>query len=182
MAVSNGRSRPILLVGMMGSGKSTVGPVLAGLLRREFVDLDRRIEAESGRSISELFETQGESAFRALERTSLEAAALGDAVVALGGGAIAQPGAPERLARLGTLVYLRASPDALMLRLGQAVARPLLAGLDRWERRERLVSMLQERESAYLTAEIVVDTDGQEARAVALQIARELGLDREKGG
>jgi shikimate kinase len=172
------RKRPIWLVGMMGCGKSSVGSVLARLLGRDFVDNDRLVEERAGRTIREIFDAEGEQGFRERETAAIDAVADGGAVVALGGGAIAQPGAPQRLAGLGTVVYLAASPDALLKRVGRAAARPLLAGLDRRERRERIVEMLAEREDAYRTAELVVETDGMGVRAVARKIAAALGASQ----
>lgn len=161
----------------MGCGKSTVGPALARLLERDFVDADRQIEARSGRTILEIFEADGEAAFRTLERETIEAVARGRSVVALGGGAIAEPGAPERLAKLGTLVYLRASLDLLTRRVGRAEGRPLLAGLDQAGRRRRIESMLLDRHSAYETARLVVDTDDRGVEEIARSIAENLGIE-----
>ncbi len=155
----------------MGSGKSTVGPMLARRLGRDFVDNDNVVEARAGRRIAEIFARDGEPAFREREARAIDEAAAGRAVVALGGGAIAQPGAPERLARLGTVVYLQASPRELARRVGPAEARPLLAGLDEEQREQRIASLLREREGAYRSARIVVETEGRSAAEVADRIA-----------
>ena len=96
-----------------------MGSVLAGLLGRDFVDNDRVVEERAGRTIPEIFEAEGEKAFRELEAQAIKAVAKGSAVVALGGGAIAQPGAPEQLASLGTVGYLAASPGELRRRGGR---------------------------------------------------------------
>jgi shikimate kinase len=165
---------PIWLVGMMGSGKSAVGPALARLLGREFIDSDRRVEQKAGCSIAHIFARQGEPAFRALERRVIDEAAGGEAVVALGGGAIAQPGAPEKLAKSGVVVYLRAEVETLLARVGRAESRPLLAGLEPEEQRARIEQMLRERERAYGTASIVVETDGMQVDEVAQVIADEI--------
>jgi shikimate kinase len=166
--------RPIFLVGMMGCGKSSVGPVLARRLGRSFVDTDARVEATAGIPIREIFARDGEAAFRALERRAIEDSATGDAVVALGGGAIAQPGAPERLAELGVVVYLRASVASLLARIGEGAERPLLAGLDEAGRWRRLEELLGEREAAYRRADIVVETDGLDVDAAAGEVERML--------
>ena len=92
------------LVGMMGAGKSTLGPALALALGRPFVDADAALERAAGATIAELFATKGEPAFRRLERELMEELAGSDAVVALGGGAIAQPGAAAWLCARGTVV------------------------------------------------------------------------------
>ena len=164
----------IFLVGMMGSGKSSVGPLLAERLGRSFVDADRLVEQIAGRRIAEIFAQDGEAAFRKLERDAIDQAGAGGAVVALGGGAIAQPGAAERLAELGQVVYLRAGIDALLERVGEARDRPLLAGLDAAGRRARLAELLAEREAAYLRATVVVDTDDRSPSEVAARVEEQL--------
>lgn len=159
---------------MMGSGKSTVGVALARRLSRRFVDTDVEIERAAGRSVAEIFEREGEAVFREREREVIAKWAGEPVVVALGGGAIAQPGAPGRLARCGTIVYLRARPETLLARVGEAGTRPLLRGLDRQDRRGRLEALLQERREAYATAAMTVDTDGLDPEQVAREIAERL--------
>jgi shikimate kinase len=169
------RDGTVWLVGMMGAGKSAVGAALAGRLGLPFVDLDAEIAAAAGRSIAELFASEGEAAFRKREREALEAVAGRRAVVALGGGAAAQPGAAERLLATGQMVYLRARPETLAARIGADAERPLLAGLDETGRVARLASLLREREAAYGCAGLVIDTDALDAEAVAAALARRLG-------
>jgi len=152
-------ARVLWLVGMMGAGKSTVGPILARRLGRRFIDTDDEIAARAGSTIPEIFEREGEVGFRARERREIERAALGAAVVALGGGAIAQPGLAEWLAERGVVVYLRAAARSLCDRIGDASTRPLLAGLSDRERLARIEEILRSRERAYETASIVVETD-----------------------
>jgi len=160
----------IWLVGMMGAGKSTVGPALAARLRCGFVDADEEIERATGCSIAEIFASEGEACFRERERDVVESLAGSRSVVALGGGAIAQPGAQERLAATGTVVYLRARLETLLARVGDASTRPLLRDLSPSQRGARLAALLEERSAAYESAELVVDTDelGPDALAEAL--------------
>jgi len=169
--VSNGT---LWLLGMMGAGKSAVGRALAAELGLPFLDLDREVEAAAGCSIAELFASKGEAAFRRRERAALEALAGRRAVVALGGGAPAQPGVPARLAASGTRVYLRARPETLLARIGEAADRPLLAGLGPAERLAELRRLLALREPAYREAELVLDTDGLDVAGVAAELARRL--------
>jgi len=163
------------LVGMMGAGKSAIGAALAAELGLPFVDLDAEVEAGAGCSIAELFESEGEAGFRRRERGALEAIAGRRAVVALGGGALAQPGVAGRLAASGTRVYLRARPETLAARIGAAAGRPLLAGLDAAGREARLRSLLAAREPAYLRADLVLDTDDLDVAGAARELARRLG-------
>jgi shikimate kinase len=172
----------IWLVGMMGAGKSTVGPRLARRLARPFIDTDEEVERRAGKTIAEIFEQEGEDAFRALEGEVVAAAGRDGAVVALGGGAIARPGAAERLATRGVLVYLRARPSTLLERIGDPGSRPLLAGLDRRERLARIERLLSEREGAYGRARIVVDVDEWNTGAIAERIAEQVEqLERAHG-
>ncbi len=152
-------TRTLWLVGMMGAGKSTIGPKLARRLGRRFIDTDAEVEHAAGRRVSEIFARDGEPAFRRLEREALEACCGQSAVVALGGGAIEPPGARERLASTGTVIYLRARLPTLLGRVGDAGGRPLLEGLLPKAQSERLSALLARRQDAYESASIVIDTD-----------------------
>jgi len=163
--------RTIWLVGAMGAGKSAVGARLAERLGLAFQDADAEVERAAGARIAEIFAREGEAGFRSREHAAIERLAGCPAVVALGGGAIAQPGAAERLAATGTVVWLRARPETLAARVGDAGERPLLAGLAPSARLERLRALLAEREPCYATARIAVDTDGVEPDVVAARLA-----------
>jgi len=160
----------VWLVGMMGAGKSAVGRALARRLGRAWVDTDARVEAEAGVPVAEVFAREGEAAFRRREHRAVEAVAGRPVVAALGGGAVAQPGVAERVAATGTVVYLRARPETLARRVGEAHDRPLLAGLDAEGRRERLARLLAEREIHYVRADVVVDTDDADVEGVCDRI------------
>jgi shikimate kinase len=163
---------------MMGAGKSTVGPALARRLGHRFADTDAEIERVAGCSIADLFAAEGEDVFRTRERAAIDALAGERVVVALGGGAIAQPGASAHLAGTGTVVYLRARPETLLARLGDCSGRPLLAGVPPGDRLERVKALLAERADAYESAALVIDTDALSAAALADEVARriEVGL------
>jgi shikimate kinase len=165
--------RRIFLTGFMGSGKTTVGRLLADRLGWEFHDLDAAIEAEAGMDIPGIFALEGEEGFRRREAEALAAARPLHGVHGLGGGALQGPGARESLRGLGLLVYLRARPATLAARLaGVQEGRPMLAGEDGPAgREERISRLLSFRESCYLAADLVVDTDGLSPRQVAQRIA-----------
>jgi shikimate kinase len=159
---------------MMGVGKSTVGPALAELLERSYLDADREIERREGRSIPDLFSERGEAGFRKAEREAIEALAGERLVVALGGGAICQPGASELLSKTGCVVYLKARVETLLARIGNDGGRPLLADLSREGRLARLTELLEERSEAYESAAISADTETGDAAAIARAVVREL--------
>ncbi len=167
----------VWIVGMMGVGKSAVARLVARRLGRPWVDTDAEIERQAARGIPEIFASEGEAAFRQREREAIEAVAGRPVVAALGGGAIAQTGAAARLAATGTVVSLRARPETLLRRIGDAEERPLLAGLDPAARLARIEALLREREPHYRCADLVVDTDALGPEEVADEVVRALASD-----
>src|SRR5262245_53982045 len=164
----------VLLAGMMGSGKSAVGGILARRLGWRFVDTDREIEASAGASVAQIFASEGEPRFRERERDALRALPESGAVVALGGGAVVDARNREILGPKGTLVWLDASPEALAARTGGDGSRPLLAGLDREARTARLRELDAARRPAYAHAALRIDTDGRTPGQVADAILQAL--------
>ena len=152
----------------MGSGKTTVGRIVADALGCPFIDLDEVIVKKAGRSIPEIFEADGESGFRRLEKQALEKTvakyAESTVVLALGGGTVTIPGAVELLQQKTLCIYLQAPLETLEARLeGQKDGRPL-AG-------EGLAERLSAREPLYQkAAHVVLDTDGLTAQEVADEI------------
>jgi shikimate kinase len=169
----------LALVGMMGAGKSTVGAECARRLDRPFVDVDDLVEATTGRTVAEIFGSDGEAAFRALERAALADAVVSPAplVIAAGGGAVLDAESRRALARSCTVVWLRAGPDELARRVvpnpkGGDPERPLLADGDPRDTLERLTWL---RTPAYeAVADAVVETEGRSAAQVADAVLEEL--------
>ena len=159
---------------MMGAGKSAVGRSLALALGVRFVDSDDEVARRAGCSLGEIFEREGERGFRARERDLIDEVAGEEAIVSLGGGAVSQAGATDRLAASGTVVYLRARPETLLARIGDARSRPLLANLDDRARETCLGELIAARSAANETAAIVVDTDDLGVDEVAGRVARRL--------
>ena len=159
----------IVLIGPMGSGKTTVGGLVADLLGTSVRDTDHDVEATTGREISEIFVDDGEAAFRELERAAVaEALATHEGVLALGGGAVLDPGTRELLAG-HDVVFLRVGLSDAVKRVGLGTARPLLLG----NVRGRIKTLLDERTPVYESvATIVVDTDGRGPDEVAAEIGR----------
>jgi len=154
--------RHLVLIGLPGSGKSTVGPLVAHALDTHFTDLDLVISHATGLSIVELFAEEGESAFRLRERQALlDALLLPPHVVAPGGGWAAQPGNLTQAGDRITTVYLRLAPDLAAERLAGANDRPLLAGNNDLTAGLRL--LLVAREGFYRASDATVDAAGDPA-------------------
>jgi shikimate kinase len=162
-----GRRARIFLTGFMGSGKSTVGPILANSIGYTFVDLDREIERTCQKSVRQIFSEDGETHFRARERAVLEELAGRDKlVVALGGGTLTVPEVFAFVKQCGILVYLKVPPEELFKRLHRKTDRPLLTDaegnrLPESELRERLMNLHAQREPLYAQADIIVFADEQ---------------------
>ena len=162
----------LYLIGMMGSGKSTVGRPLAEALGYRFLDADTSLEQVAGKPIPELFASEGEAGFRTLEAAVLnQIAAWHSLVVATGGGVVTRP---ENWGQLhqGVVIWLDA-PDALLLeRLGaDPTPRPLLACPNP---AARLAELLQERRPLYAQADLHILQDGRPPEDVALQVIEAL--------
>ena len=158
----------ITLTGFMGSGKTTVGRLVADALGCLFLDLDEEIVKKAGRSIPEIFAEGGESAFRTLEKETLERLvkkyAGSTAVLALGGGTVTVPGSIGLLQEKTTCIYLKASEETIRKNLeGRTPGRPLAD--DQWP--ERLAA----REPLYeKAAHVILDTDGWSFQEMADEI------------
>ena len=158
----------ITLTGFMGSGKTTVGKVLADFLGCPFMDLDDLIVKKAGKSIPEIFAQDGEPAFRQLEarllRQTVEKYTENTVVLALGGGAVTAPASAALLREKTVCIYLRATLETLQSRLeGETAGRPLADA--------SLAARLAEREPLYeQTAHVIIDTDGLSPDEVADEI------------
>jgi shikimate kinase len=150
-------NRTVVLVGMMGAGKSAVGRRLATRLGVEFRDADSEIEAAAGCSVSEIFARLGEPAFREGERKVI-ARLLGDAphVLATGGGAFCDPDTRARIKDSALSIWIKAPLEVLVARTGRRDTRPLLRNGDPREILERL---LAERTPLYAQADLTVDSE-----------------------
>lgn len=148
----------LILVGLPGAGKSTLGPLVARAQGCPFVDLDTEIERVAGASVRQIFERSGEAGFRAMERERTQALQSAPAsIVSPGGGWITQPDVVALLRPPSRILYLRVSPSTALTRMGNEVrARPLLSGDDPLE---ALVSLEARRRSAYSSADAMLDTE-----------------------
>lgn len=157
----------IILIGMMGTGKSTVGRLVADSLGYTLIDLDTEIEKLDGRTIPEMFEADGESYFREAESAALRSVLLRKGiVVASGGGAVLSTENCEAMKQGGWVVALTADAASIVERVRGDVNRPLLAG----DVEERVGRILDERKDKYLFADVLLDTVGRSAEEVATDI------------
>jgi shikimate kinase len=168
------RSRSnIFLVGPMGAGKTTVGKRLAELRGMQFADSDHEVEHRTGVDVAFIFEKEGEAGFRKREKQVIAELTAGhNLVLATGGGAVLDAENRQCLAGRGFVVYLRATVDHQLRRTGHSDTRPLLQTGDRREVLEQLFTL---RDPLYReVADLIVDTDGRNARALAQEIERHL--------
>jgi len=149
-------AKSIVLVGLMGAGKTCIGTRLARKLGMGFVDADDEIEMAAGCTIEEIFDQYGEQAFRDGERRVIARLLEGDPrVVATGGGAFVNPETRENVRRSGISVWLKADVDVLLHRVSRRNNRPLLKNGDKRETLERLID---ERYPAYAEADLTVES------------------------
>jgi shikimate kinase len=164
--------RTIVLIGMMGAGKTAVGRRLAKVLQWPFQDADEAIEAAAGTTISNIFAEIGEASFRAKERQVI-ARLLGQErqVLALGGGAFIDPDTRALVRERALSIWLRADLDTLVRRTGRPRKRPLLAGGDP---RGKLAELLDQRTPIYAEADLVVDSGDVPIKTVVDRVVKAL--------
>lgn len=166
----------ISLTGFMGCGKSSVGRRLSTLLSCSYVDLDSYIEESAGRSIPEIFASDGEAAFRKMELDALKSLVLSEVkqvasnmILSLGGGTVMTKGCADIVNGETVCIYLMASVDTLVSHLeNESEGRPMLAGGDI---RSRVTELMHFRASTYeKTAHIIIDTDGKSVEDICFEI------------
>jgi len=162
--------RHIVLIGLPGSGKTTVGRIAAEQLQAGFVDIDSILIRKEGKPIAMIFAEKGEGAFRNMERKEMEGALANEpAVVAPGGGWAAQPGALETAKAAGYVIYLNARPETATARAVPSGTRPVLMGGDS---DAQMRELLQTREPFYQQAHATVQTEGKNANQVAAEVVQ----------
>lgn len=163
----------LVLVGLMGAGKTTIGRLLAKSFGRTFVDSDHEIEALTGVKVPVIFEIEGEPGFRAREaRVIAELACRNELVIATGGGAVLDSASRTTLRACGVVIYLHAQPADLWQRTRHDQNRPLLRAADPLA---RLTELYGARDPLYReTAHLVVDTGRQSPRLLAGRIEQQL--------
>lgn len=168
------RQKNVVLIGFMGSGKTSVGLRLSYRLRRPVEDTDKLIERREGRTISEIFAREGEAHFRQLETALLaELVEKGrTAIYSVGGGTPVRPENRELLKRLGKVVLLRVKPETVYERLKEDTTRPLLQCGNPLE---RIRELMQSRKEAYEScADVILDVDHMEVEDIIERIEKEM--------
>ncbi|WP_139489691.1 shikimate kinase [Brevibacillus dissolubilis] len=157
----------VILIGFMGTGKSTIGQVLAKRLERKQVDLDTYIVERTGMDIPTIFRERGEASFRDIEAELLQELLDQEGlVITTGGGAVLRPSNVEAMLAGGTVVALTATEEEIIRRVSGDVNRPLLAG----DAALRVRTLLRERAGAYDFAPVQVETTGREVDAIVSEI------------
>lgn len=161
----------IVLIGMRGSGKTSVGKLLAARLGNKFVEMDEMITGKAGMSIAEIVTRHGWSEFRNIEADiTRTAAGMDNTINATGGGVVTEEANLRELKRTGKLVWLRASLETLLKRTQDDSSRPSLTGKPP---EEEMAAILKERRPVYeQAADFIVDTDDASPKAVAESIIR----------
>lgn len=164
----------IVLIGFMGSGKSTIGKKLAEKIGYCFCDIDRVIERDNKKSISEIFETEGEEYFRELETKTVKILidTVSNCIISVGGGLPIKEGNGKLLKELGTVVFLKVTKNTVLKRLENDKARPLLASDNR---EQKIDELLLYREPIYTAiADIIVDVDEKEFEQILDEISNKV--------
>ena len=163
----------VFLVGLMGAGKTTIGRILARKLGKRFIDSDHEIEARTGASIPWIFEIEGEESFRRREAEVIRDLCSEDGVVlATGGGAVLNAGTQDILKSRGTVIYLRANVNSIMVRVSHDKNRPLLQTADP---RRRIEELMAQREPLYReVAALVIDTGRPNVQSMVQTILEQL--------
>ena len=166
----------LALIGFMGTGKTSVGRLVADALRFDFLDTDELIEEFTGRSITDIFAKDGEAAFRALEKKVVEQLAeKNKTVISTGGGLPTNPENISKLKANALVVCLWASPKKIWERVRHQAHRPLLRDADP---QKKIAELLAAREPFYRQADVLVNTDLRSPREVAQQIVLQFKLAR----
>lgn len=172
--------RSVVLVGMMGCGKTAIGSRLAAAIEMPFIDLDNEIEQSENMSINDIFEKYGEDFFRKKERKAIEDILNSKlCILATGGGAFMNFNTRQLIKQLGTSVYIRADYDVLLERVSRKKTRPLLENGDKGK---ILKDLMDKRCPIYEEADIIVDSSDSIHEDVVNKIIEELGGRLKKAG
>ncbi|NOZ61580.1 MAG: shikimate kinase [Calditrichaeota bacterium] len=163
----------IYLIGFMGSGKSTVGPLLAKKMNRAFFDTDEWIINETGKTIPEIFAEDGEQFFREKEREAIQIVCkFKNMLVSVGGGAVVDSSNWLTLKKSGLMVYLQCDANEILNRVKNDLNRPLLSQAE--DRLEKITSLLTQRAPIYEKADIIIDANNLTPELIAEKIYQKI--------
>lgn len=174
------RRERVFLTGFMGSGKSTVGPILANTIGYDFVDTDKAIQEATGKSVSDIFLSDGEEYFRSLERALVyKLCWQTNVVVSVGGGTVLDETNYRSITASGIVIYLKSDPERLFRRLHYKNDRPVLADerggmLNTDDLRQRIYRLYAQREPIYMKADLVIVTDEKRVGLTVDEIVKKL--------
>lgn len=159
----------IVLIGFMGTGKTSIGRILAKRLDRPLIDTDAKIEKDYGKKISEIFAESGEEGFRKIEQNVIEEVSrMEGVIISTGGGSVLRKANVKALRRNGILITLTASPEVILERVSRKKTRPLL---NRPDRDEFVRNLMEERKPFYNSAaNLIIDTSGNALHEVTRKI------------
>lgn len=158
----------IILVGFMGTGKTTIGRALADQLKRDFVDMDIELEARAGKPIPRIFAEDGEPVFRRMERDfAVELSRRNNLVIAAGGGIVLNPDNIRDFSATGHVICLKAAPDEILRRVSGSRHRPLL---EQGDKAERIQNLLQQRQHFYDAIPCQVNTTGKTVCEIVTEV------------
>jgi shikimate kinase len=164
----------LALIGFMGTGKTSVGRLVADQLRFDYLDTDELIQSRTGRTITDIFAKDGEPAFRELEQqVTGELSTRARTLIATGGGLPTRPANLDSLKKHALVVCLWASPEKIWERVKNQTHRPLLHGP---EPQKKIRDLLAEREQFYRQADVLINTDIRSVREVAQQVVHQFKL------
>ncbi len=161
----------VILIGFMGSGKSSVGKVLANKLQRNFIDMDDEIEIGEAKSINDIFDEYGEERFRELETSYLEKLfTKKNKVISTGGGVVLKEENVDILKKIGTVIFLHTPYEALLNNLQGDLTRPLL---QRADSKEVIKNLLEKREPIYFhAASMIIQTKDKSINDITDEIIK----------
>lgn len=178
--MKEGKNTLVFLTGFMGSGKSTIAPIVANTLGYEFLDIDGEIERLIGKSVAEIFQTEGEEYFRMIERSILrEMSEREGCVISLGGGTITNVENLALVKSSGVLVYLKSTPDQIFKRMKAKTDRPMLLAPDgsrlgRDDLYRRIEVLLAARELFYAQADVTIMSDEKRVGATVDEVVKHI--------
>lgn len=160
----------IILVGFMGTGKTTIGRALADRLKRDFVDMDVELEARAGKPIPRIFAEDGEPVFRRMERAlAVELSRRNNLVIAAGGGIVLNADNIRDFSATGRVICLKAAPDEILRRVSGSSQRPLL---EQGDKSERIRNLLRARQPLYDAIPAQVDTTGKNVDEIVAEVLK----------